>query len=503
MKGLLRRFITWAFIFLALFAGWPAHTASAHPLGNFSVNHYSRLEVAPSQIQTFYVVDLAEIPTFQLKQKIDTNGDNQLDSAEQAAYAAQRSEALLKGLSLSANNSALSMTVRSPAIEMSPGQGGLETMRLTFWIDSPVPAGMASPLRIAFNDSNDLDRLGWREIVVRAADGVRISDANVSDKDVSNELRAYPDDLLNQPLRETSATFEMSAIAGAGQVSTNAQAAQAPAASAGRDSQFSALINYREMTPSVILISLLTAFGLGALHALEPGHGKSLAAAYLVGTRATPKHAIILGSTVTITHTFSVFLMGLVTLFLSSFIVPEKLFPYLGLLSAFIVIVMGIGMILNAVRQRRQGNVATDHTHEYDANTNQLVHAHGGKQHAHVPPAKMNARNVLAVGISGGLVPCPAALIVMLSAIALGRVGFGMLLIVVFSLGLAGVLTGISLALVYSKRMLSGSMFASKFARVLPGNSRIVRALPFISGVMVICAGLLLLYYALPFLQLV
>lgn len=90
MKGLLRRFITWAFIFLALFAGWPAHTASAHPLGNFSVNHYSRLEVAPSQIQTFYVVDLAEIPTFQLKQKIDTNGDNQLDSAEQAAYAAQQ-----------------------------------------------------------------------------------------------------------------------------------------------------------------------------------------------------------------------------------------------------------------------------------------------------------------------------------------------------------------------------------------------------------------------------
>jgi ABC-type nickel/cobalt efflux system permease component RcnA len=503
MKSSLRRIVTFCLIGLAVLASWPAHTASAHPLGNFSINHYSRLEVAPGQIQTFYVVDLAEIPTFQLKKTIDANGDNQLDINEQSAYATQRSEALVKGLSLSVNDTPLAMTVRAPAVELSPGQGGLESLRLSFWIDSPLPANMTSPMRIAFNDSNDLDRLGWREIVVRAADGVSISNADVSDKDVSNELRTYPEDLLNQPLRETSATFEVAMVAGAGQVSTQAEAAQAPAASAGRDSEFSALINYRELTPSVILLSLLTALGLGALHALEPGHGKSLAAAYLVGTRATPKHAVILGSTVTVTHTFSVFLMGLVTLFLSSFIVPEKLFPYLGLLSAFIVIVMGIGMILNAVRQRRQGNVATDHTHEFDASTNQLVHAHGGKQHAHVPPSKMNARNVLAVGVSGGLVPCPAALIVLLSAIALGRVGFGMLLIVVFSLGLAGVLTGISLMLVYSKRVLSGTMFASKFASVVPGNGRLVRALPFVSGALVICAGFLLLYYAVPFLQLV
>lgn len=481
----------------------PARVASAHPLGNFSINHYSRLEVSPAIIKVFYVVDLAEIPTFQLKKSIDTNGDNRLDSTEQSAFATRRSEEIHKGLSLKANGHSLPLELGTPALTLAPGQGGLDTMRLSFWLDADLPAGTTSSARIIFNDGNDVDRLGWREIVIKSNPGVNITNANVSDKDVSNELRSYPADLLSQPLRETSATFDYAIAAGAGQISSIAKTAQTPIASANRDNQFSALINYRELTPSVIFISLLTALGLGALHALEPGHGKSLAAAYLVGTRATSRHAVILGSTVTITHTFSVFLMGLVTLFLSSFIVPEKLFPYLGLLSAFIVIAMGMAMILNAARSRRQNSVTTDHTHKFDANTGQLVHAHGGRQHTHAPPAKMNARNVLAVGVSGGLVPCPAALIVLLSAIALGRVGFGMLLIVVFSLGLAGVLTGISLMLVYSKRILSGTMFAAKFTAVMPGNSHLTRALPFVSGVLVIGAGLLLLCYAAPFLQLI
>lgn len=478
----------------------PAQAAFAHPLGNFSVNHYSRIELTPAQVRIFYVVDLAEIPTFQLKAALDRNSNGRFDEDEQASFVTSRVEEIRRQVSLSVNGVDSSLQVRAPALTLAPGQGGLETLRLSFWMEAALPA-QSSPMNIGFNDSNDLDRLGWREIVLKAGDGVRIRSANVSDTDVSNELRHYPQDLLNQPLRQTSAAFEMAVASGAGRVDASAGVAPTPINTALRDNQFASLINYHDLTPAVLLLSLLTALGLGALHALEPGHGKSLAAAYLIGTRATPKHAVMLGLTVTVTHTASVFVMGLVTLFLSRFIMPEKLFPYLGLLSALIVIVMGIRMIVEAVRQRRQPSNAADHTHTFDANTNQLIHAHGGKQHAHVPPAKLNARNVMAVGVSGGLVPCPAALIVLLSAIALGRAGFGLLLIIAFSIGLAGVLTAISLALVYSKRALSGTRFAATFAPALSG-SRIARALPFASGAMIVCAGALLMVYAVPFLQL-
>lgn len=484
----------------ALLVALPVTPAAAHPLGNFSINHYSRVEVAPAQVQVFYVLDLAEIPTFQLKQRIDTNGDGRVDAGEQQAFVDARVAELHSRVALSANGSPVPLTTRAPVIEFVPGQGGLDTVRLSFWMDGALPATDEQSLKIEYRDDNDVDRLGWREIVVQGKGGVEIANSTASDKDVSGELRNYPEDLLNQPLRQTSATFTI----GAGAAATAAGAAAASeAATFGEStssSQLAALINYRDLTPQVALLTFLAALGLGALHALEPGHGKSVAAAYLVGTRATPMHAFLLGSTVTITHTASVFAMGLVTLFLSAFIVPERLFPYLGLLSAVIVIVMGISMIVNALRERRAADVATDHTHQFDASTNQLVHAHGGKQHTHVPPAKMNARNVLAVGISGGLVPCPGALIVMLSAIALGRVGFGMLLIVAFSLGLAGVLTGISLLIVYGKRTLSKSSFAARFANAR--TSRLASLAPVLSGVLVVGAGFLLLYYAMPFLQL-
>jgi ABC-type nickel/cobalt efflux system permease component RcnA len=488
------------FAVLNLLAAWPARQAAAHPLGNFSINHYSRLEVAPTAIQIYYVVDLAEIPTFQLKKKIDANGDNLVDAAEQQAYVAPRVEELRNGVSLVVNGTPVGLQSRSPEWALSPGQGGLETLRLSFWLDGALPDLGSTPAAIEFTDKNDVDRLGWREIVLRAKDGANVSGANVSDKDVSDELRNYPQDLLNSPLKQTSASFSLAGLGGSAPVAAATQAAPATFGESDSSSQLAGLINYRELTPQVAALALLTALGLGALHALEPGHGKSVAAAYLVGSRATPKHAILLGTTVTVTHTFSVFLMGLVTLFLSSFIVPERLFPYLGLISAFIVIVMGISMIVTAIRQRKTADLAIDHTHEFDPNTNELKHAHGGKQHTHVPPLKMNARNVLAVGISGGLVPCPGALIVLLSAIALGRVGFGMLLILAFSVGLAGVLTAMSLGVVYGKRAISKSSYAARFANAR--NSRLVAMMPVFSGLLVIGAGLLLLYYAVPFLQL-
>lgn len=474
-------------------------SALAHPLGNFSVNYYSRIELAPGAARIYYVMDWAEVPTFQLKKTLDTNSDGQVDDGELRAYTTTRSEELRKNLTLTADGATITLTARDATAAFAAGQGGLDTLRLTMWLDGALPTDKEKH-QITFADKNDTERLGWREILVRAGSGVAVSDANVSDKDVSDELRTYPEDLLSSPLRLTEATFTIINQAGAGSVEGTSTGGTKIFGATSRDSQFSALIDQRELTPQVIAASIATALVLGALHALEPGHGKSVAAAYLVGSRATPRHAVLLGGTITITHTISVFLLGLITLFASSFIVPERLFPYLGLFSAFIVIVMGIQLIVNAVRTRNAA--AAEHAHEFDASTNELMHSHGGKQHKHVPPTKMNARSVMAVGVSGGLVPCPAALVVLLSSIALGRVGFGMLLIVIFSIGLAGVLTLISLLVVYGKRLANTNSFVRGLADKLPSSGRAAMLLPIMSGVLVLFAGFYLIYLTLPFLQL-
>jgi nickel/cobalt transporter (NicO) family protein len=496
-------------VLAALLMGLTLQQAFAHPLGNFSINYYSRLEVAPTRIDIFQVVDLAEVPTFQLKQVLDANGNNQMDAAEWDAYVAEKTIEVRDAMKLTVNGVVINLSQpRDSAIEVLPGQGGLDTFRLSFWVDVPLSGLGETPFVIDFRDANDSDRIGWREIVLRARAGVSISEADASDKDVSNELREYPADLLNNPMKKSSATFKVAAVAGAGAVSGTATQTTAAATDGGvlSTNQLAGLINYGELTPQVVFFSLAAALGLGAFHALEPGHGKSLAGAYLVGSRATPYHAVLLGGTVTVTHTASVFLMGLVTLFLSRWIVPEQLFPYLGLGSAGIVIAMGIGMIVNALRERAAAAQA-GHDHTLDPNAGPLTHSHGGKAHTHVPKlnsgGKVSVRNVLAVGISGGLIPCPAALIVMLSAIALGRIGFGMLLIVAFSVGLAAVLTLVSLGVVYGKRMIGKVPLFARMVNRVSGSGRFVQALPVLSGVLVLAAGGLLLYYSVPYLRLI
>jgi len=478
----------------------PVRLAFAHPLGNFSINHYNRIELSSKGVAVLYVLDLAEIPAFQLKQRIDTDGDGIVEEVERRRYIATKTDELLHGVTLSMNGRRVPLEVREPHLQFAAGQGGLETLRLEFWLATVEPASILGVGEVAFHfrNANERDRLGWREIVLRVSDGVKVTASDVSGIDVSDELRNYPQDLLNSPLSQTEASFTVITRSDVAQGNDAPSSARPGFGAASRDSQFAALIGQRDLTLPVILLSLLTALGLGALHALEPGHGKSVAAAYLVGSRATPRHAVLLGGTVTVTHTASVFAMGLVTLFLSAYIVPERLFPYLGLLSAGIVLAIGVHMIVSAVRDRA---VVEDHTHTFDAAIQQLSHMHGGRAHTHKPPARLDVQGVLAVGVSGGLVPCPAALIVLLSAIALGRIGFGLLLIVTFSVGLAGVLVAISLAVVYGKRALARSSRLVGVVRMLQ-NGWLARTIPLLSAMLVVGAGLLLLYYTLPFLSL-
>jgi ABC-type nickel/cobalt efflux system permease component RcnA len=232
-----------------------------------------------------------------------------------------------------------------------------------------------------------------------------------------------------------------------------------------------------------MLMSLAVAMVLGALHALSPGHGKTVVAAYLVGARGTARHALFLGAIVTATHTVGVYALGLVTLALSQYVLPEQLYPVLQVASGLLVVGMGAALLLS----RLQG---TRHAHPHGGAT----HSHGGRSHGHPPGATVGPtaswRGLLALGVSGGLLPCPSALVVLLTAIALHRVAFGLLLIVAFSMGLAVVLVGIGLLLVYAR--------AFFIQRVRFGEGLAARWLPVASALAIMAMGLAITLQALP-----
>ncbi|MBI1805021.1 MAG: sulfite exporter TauE/SafE family protein [Ignavibacteriae bacterium] len=319
--------------------------------------------------------------------------------------------------------------------------------------------------------------MGWKEIVVRPVAGDEIRQSTVSQEDITNELRSYPQDRLANPLSVSEAVVNYIP----GTATETASSLSQSIVEKTKDG-FAELISAKELSTSVMLASLLLAMMLGAGHALTPGHGKTIVAAYLVGQRGTAKHAAFLGLAVTITHTLGVFAMGFIALFASHYILPEKLFPWLGLMSGLIV--AGIGLSL--VRKRFLLARGITHTHDGHTHSHDHVHSHDGHAHSHLPPGAdgtpVTWKNLLALGVSGGLLPCPSAIVVLLSAIALGRIGFGLLLIVAFSIGLAGVLTGIGLLMVYAR----------KFFERFNTSGPLVRWLPVVSAGVISIAGVII-----------
>jgi nickel/cobalt exporter len=239
----------------------------------------------------------------------------------------------------------------------------------------------------------------------------------------------------------------------------------------------SRLLHQGEIGWSVMLLGMLAAFAFGAVHALSPGHGKTLVAAYLVGSRGTPRHAIFLGLMVTFTHTISVFALGLVTLYLSRFVLPETITPILGAISGLTIVWVGAMLLY----RRTVGRSAAPPTG--------LAHDHGdGRVHTHVPD-EVSVGGLIALGASGGLVPCPSALVLLLTSVSLGRITLGLTLLAAFSAGLAVVLTAVGLAVLYAKQWLPDS------ARL--GRSRTLRYLPVASAAFIVCVGIAMTWVSL------
>ena len=260
---------------------------------------------------------------------------------------------------------------------------------------------------------------------------------------------------------------------------------------------FTELMATKQLGIGIVLIALAVAVGLGAVHALEPGHGKTLVAAYLVGSHGTMKHAFLLGLIVTGAHTAGVYLLGAVTLYASQYIVPERLYPWLGVVSG--VLIAGLGAVL--LVQRYLAKMALQSSSPPSCGSFSRLgpsssppprhdhsHDHGHTHNHHDLNRQVSHRELLTLGISGGIVPCPAALVVLLSAVSMQRIGFGLLLIVGFSVGLAAVLITIGLLMVYARQ------FMSRFQV----NSRLTtRWLPLTSSAFILVFGIALTVQAL------
>lgn len=459
---------------LALAALAPPRPAAAHPLGNFSVNRYSRIEVAGDGLRLRYALDMAEIPTLQARPELDADGDGAVTAGERAAYVGALAARLAAGLKLEADGVRLPLTPVAAELELRPGQGGLDTLYARLDLTAPLPAG-SGPWQVTYADVVFGGRAGWAEVVVHAAGGARLLAASAPATDVSAELTAYPAGLLAAPPAVDGASFT---AAPGGLGAGGRPAATAPHATVAGDDRLTALVRAPLDGPLALAGALLAALALGAAHALTPGHGKTIVAAYLVGARGTARQALFLGLVTTVTHTAGVFGLGLATLFVSAWVLPERLYPWLGVASGALVFLIGAALL----RQRYAALRGAGRHPGLDASGG---HDHGGGYHTHEPAASW--RGLLALGVSGGLLPCPSALVLLLGAIALGRPGLGLLLVLGFSLGLAGVLTGLGLLLVRARGL---------FAR-LPAGGRLLPGLALGGAALVMAAGIAITLRAL------
>jgi ABC-type nickel/cobalt efflux system permease component RcnA len=345
---------------------------------------------------------------------------------------------------------------------------------------------------------------------------------------ISNRLTSYPQDLLSNPLDQREITLGIGTLPATDQDRSTDIAPSTPSLAGSRSDRFTQLITLQNLTPSTILFALFISFVWGAMHAMTPGHGKTVVGAYLVGSRGTLKHAVYLGLTTTITHTLGVFALGLITLFAARFVVPEKLYPWMNLLSGLFVVGIGIHLLISRFKSsgarawllkfrtkvgRRSYAPVFQHTyiaemnhqhsyvlnsssghlplHDHEHSHSHDGHPHDHADHSHLPPgvdgSPVTWRSLLALGISGGLLPCPSALVVLLGAIALNRIGFGLVLVLAFSLGLAGALTAIGMTFIYAGRL---------FQR-FPAQGWIVSILPVLSALFVSAIGVGILLKAL------
>ncbi|MFF1922650.1 nickel transporter [Streptomyces sp. NPDC058221] len=480
----------------------------AHPLGNFSLNHYDGLRLARDGITDTAVVDSAEIPTAQDKDATDSDGDGAVSAVEAAARAGDRCAALAGRTRASVGDEAVTWRAGSSALTYGKGAAGLPIARLTCALRAD--ADLSGPADVTFTSAADAGRTGWKEVTAVGGEGVRLVSSSVPARSSSEVLRRYPSG--GQPLAVVAA--ELRTEPGAAGASGPGRPGAAPAVDRGAilfpalEDRLTGLTSDRDLTVPVGLFAVLLTMLLGAGHAALPGHAKLAVAACLARREGGVRAAFAVGATVTATHTAGVLAVGLALTAGGGFL-GERLLGWLGAVSGAVIAVLGAGLVRTAVRALRAGGAEAHehghghehghahehghgHGHGHGAGGHAHGHAHGhgagGHVHGHgageVASRRKGLPALLGVGLAGGLVPSPSALVVLLGAIALSRTFFGILLVIGYGVGMALTLTSAGLLLVGG-----GNRVAALTERRLPGLRRYTPYGSVLTAVAVLAVG--------------
>jgi nickel/cobalt transporter (NicO) family protein len=494
-----------------------AALAAAHPMGNFSVSHFTRLHVTTTGVEVTYVLDLAEVPAYELLKswKLDPSSPpSTLD-----ARANDQAREWMSSLQFRSAGKILTPTLTRASIRVTPVAGGLFVARVESILHLDAPAA-----DLEFADTNYPDRPGWKEIVIDVAPGESLVTASQGAVDRSRALTEYPSGAAAPGDLRARVSWRPGDSTSIAKIIPIPQPAPVPTEETPRSSTapvqrdfLSSLLARRDLGWGLMLIGLAVAFGLGAIHAMSPGHGKTIVAAYLVGSRGAMRHAAFLGAMVTFTHTASVFALGLATLFLSKFFVPERMAKGLEAISGLSIVAIGAWLFYKRLQALRVDHPSPhvhhdhdhphhDHDHHHDHHHDHDHHHHHHHDHdhphdhhhdhdhphdhdhdhahSHLPQGDVTLGSLIALGASGGLVPCPSAMVLLLFAISVGRVGLGLLLLVAFSIGLASVLMAIGMLVLYAKNWLPDPARTSRH--------RAFRFLPVVSAAVIVCIGLVM-----------
>ncbi len=469
-----------------LFFAATAAPLAAHPLGNFTINHLSKLSFTAERVSVRYVLDMAEIPTYQAMR--EATPDGKMNASQLAAWARGEAAVLLPQLHVRSADAPLELKLDGVSARTRPGAGGLPTLYVTLASHAPLTAGHTGRT-FSFADETFPGRLGWHDVVVAPA------------TEPTRELQSYPSALIGSPRQLTAVDVAAGPDGTVARVTPHAEAQTGglPATSAARSNQLSDMLARGTSDWGFVALTFLVAIALGALHALEPGHGKTLLAISLVGARATVKQAGILAGSLTIAHTIGVLALGVAINLFKGYFVPESIYPWITLGAGLTIAVIGARAIARQVQERRplahahaHGHAhAHPHEHEHVHHPDALhdrAHAHGhshshshddlehAREHAIPGNAPLTFGGTVWAAMSGGVAPCPAALVVLLAAIALNQVTYGIFVIVAFSLGLALTLTGLGIAVVRGAGWLQGRPQFERFVRYGPLVSAVVIA---------------------------
>jgi nickel/cobalt transporter (NicO) family protein len=451
---------------IATIALWPAAPAAAHPLGNFTVNVYAGIVVRPRMVVVDYVVDMAEIPSFGTRREIDGNLDERIDEPESLAYRDATCDELAGGITLVVGDRSAPVEASdSHRLTFPGGAGGLPTLRLECRLSASTPT-IGAPVALSFADGNHADAIGWREVTA-VGDGVTLEDSDVPEVSESARLADYPE--AEVPLDTRVATF--TARSGGPELAAMPWPSDEATADAiaARDAGALGDLVAKDLTPFLVATMVAIAFGVGAVHALGPGHGKTVIGAYLIGTAGSMRDAVGVGAAVSIMHTASVLTLGLLVLSVERMLAPERIYPLLGLASGAIALGLGSALLWSRIGAARSERRHHGHDHPHP-------HSHDGGA------SPVSRRGLAALALSGGLLPSPSALVTLLAAVSVGRTTLGVLLIAAFSIGLAASLIGVGIVSLRAKDVAERRL-----------TSRVAGLLPIASSAAIVATGVFLM----------